>query len=205
MQMYKVFLNDLPIILSTTPDYGEKYTNLPIKKTSLKWLIHQIKLGAVLYVNLYHTNEKKLLKHLRKKLKVITAAGGLVYNQHGEILFIHRNGRWDLPKGGKKRFEKIEKAALREVEEETKVKNLKIVSFIQITYHIMKRKGKYRLKETYWYKMSTDYTGDLVPQKEEGITKVKWKSPKKTEKALAQSYANIKELFDDQTILEADK
>ena len=86
--MYKVFLNDLPIILSTTSNYGDKYTNFPIKKTNLKWLIRQIKQGAVLYVNLYHKDEKKLIKHLRRKLKVITAAGGLVYNDKNEALFI---------------------------------------------------------------------------------------------------------------------
>lgn len=202
--MYKVFLNDLPIILSTTSNFGERYTNFPIKKTNLKWLIRQIKQGAVLYVNLYHKNEKKLIKHLRRKLKVITAAGGLVYNEQDEVLFIYRNGRWDLPKGGKKRFEKIEHAAIREVEEETKVNNLKIEKFLQVTYHIMKRKGKYRLKETYWYKMSTSYNGKLTPQTEEGITKVKWKNAKKTEKALDKSYANIKELFVDQTISESE-
>lgn len=202
--MYKVFLNDLPIILSTKSNYGEKYTNFPIKKTNLKWLIRQIKQGAVLYVNLYHKNEKKLIKHLRRKLKVITAAGGLVYNDKGEALFIYRNGKWDLPKGGKKRFEKIEAAAIREVEEETKVRNLEIDQFLQVTYHIMKRKGKYRLKETYWYKMKTSFKGELVPQKEEGITKVKWKNAEKTDKALQKSYANIRELFIDQTIPESD-
>ncbi len=202
--MYKVFLNDLPIILSTTPNFGEKYTNFHIKKINLKWLIRQIKLGAVLYVNLYHKNEKKLIKSLRRKLKVITAAGGLVYNERGEALFIYRNGKWDLPKGGKKRFEKIEDAAIREVEEETKVEGLQIEDFLQVTYHIMKRKGKYRLKETYWYKMKTSYNGKLKPQKEEGITKVKWKNPEKTKKALQKSYANIKELFEDQTIIESD-
>lgn len=202
--MYKVFLNDLPIILSTTSNYGDKYTNFPIKKTNLKWLIRQIKQGAVLYVNLYHKDEKKLIKHLRRKLKVITAAGGLVYNDKNEALFIYRNGKWDLPKGSKKRFEKIEVAAIREVEEETRVENLKIEKFLQVTYHIMKRKNKYRLKETYWYKMKTSYTGELVPQKEEGITKVKWKNRNKTEKALLKSYANIRELFFDQTILESD-
>ena len=202
--MYKVFLNDLPIILSTKSNYGEKYTNFPIKKIKLKWLIRQIKQGAVLYVNLYHKNEKKLIKHLRRKLKVITAAGGLVYNDKDEVLFIFRNGKWDLPKGGKKRFEKIEDAAIREVKEETQVEDLKIEKFLQITYHIMKRKGKYRLKETYWYKMTTPYKGDLIPQTEEGITKVKWKNAKKSEKALQKSYANIRELFSDQTILESD-
>lgn len=198
--MYKVFLNDLPIILSTTSNYGQKYTNLPIKKTDLKWLIRQIKNGAVLYVNLYHENEKKLIKHLRRKLKVVTAGGGLVFNEEGEILFIFRNGKWDLPKGGKKRFEKIETAAMREVKEETGVQDLEIDRFLQVTYHIMKRNGKYRLKETYWYKMKTHSSAKLIPQKTEGITKAKWKNPDKIEKALVRSYANIRELFKHQVI-----
>lgn len=193
--MYKVFLNDIPIILSTEEDLGEAYTNLSIKKVNFKKLFKQIKKGELFYVNLFHKKEKKLLVHLKRKLKTITAGGGLVKNTKGEVLFIYRNGRWDLPKGGKKKFEKIEKAALREVEEETLVQNLKLGSLLQVTYHIMKRKGKYRLKETYWYEMTTNFEGKLTPQLEEGITEVCWKSPKKAQKALQNAYLNIKELF----------
>ncbi|MEI7526764.1 MAG: NUDIX domain-containing protein, partial [Mariniphaga sp.] len=40
--------------------------------------------------------------------KYIPAAGGLVKNEKGEFLFIHRLGFWDLPKG------KIDKKDLRE-------------------------------------------------------------------------------------------
>ncbi len=193
--MYKVFLNDIPIILSTEEDFGEAYTNLSIKKLNFKKLFKQIKKGELFYVNLFHKKEKKLLAHLKRKLKTITAGGGLVKNTKGEVLFIYRNGRWDLPKGGKKKFEKIEITALREVEEETLVKGLQLGELLQITYHIMKRKGKYRLKETYWYEMTTDFEGELTPQEEEGITKVCWKTPKKAEKALENAYQNIKELF----------
>lgn len=195
--MYKVFLNDIPIILSTKENYGEFYTNLPIKKVNFKKLLKSINNGELFYINLYHKKEKKLLYHLKRKLKTITAGGGLVKNANGEILFIYRNGRWDLPKGRKKRFEKIEDAAVREVEEETLVSGLKIEKLNQVTYHIMRRKGKYRLKETYWYDMTTNFEGELKPQKEEGITKVKWKSPNKAQKALENAYQNIKELFPD--------
>ncbi len=193
--MYKVFLNDIPIILSTQENYGEGYVNIPIKKVKIKSLIKDVKKGEIFYINLYHKKEEKLLKHLKKKLKTISAGGGLVINEDNKILFIFRNNRWDLPKGGKKRRETMEECAVREVMEETGVNQVTITKFLTVTYHIMKRKGKYKLKETFWFEMSSTCKNELMPQIEEGITKVKWKSPKKTQKALTNTYANIKELF----------
>ena len=43
--------------------------------------------------------------------------------------------------------------------------------------------------------MFSDYTGPLTPQEEEDIKKVKWKNFEKTQKALRDSYENIKLLF----------
>lgn len=193
--MYKVFINDVPIILSTQRKIGARYEAYPIKHVDFEKLIKEIESGKIQFVNLYHKKEEKLLKHLKKKLKLITAAGGLVFNQKKEVLFIHRKGRWDLPKGGVEKNESLEEAAIREVQEETGVKNLKITRFIDTTYHILKRKGKYKLKETYWFEMKTDYTGELVPQKAEGIKKAKWKNFDKTQIAIQNSYENIKLLF----------
>ena len=193
--MYKVFVNDIPIILSTKEDLGDKFTSIPIKEVKLKRIIKNINKGKVLYVNLFHPTKHKLLKHLKKKLPVVTAAGGLVYNPDNDILFIYRNGRWDLPKGKVEKHEAIEEAAIREVEEETGVKNLQIAEFLMKTYHIFKRNGKYKLKVTHWFKMTTEYTGPLEPEESEGITKVKWKDAEKAKKALTKSYANIKLLF----------
>jgi len=123
------------------------------------------------------------------------AGGGLVYNDKKQILFIYRNGKWDLPKGKIEKGEDIKTCAIREVEEETGVKDLTIKKFITKTYHVFRRNGKLKLKETYWYEMHTTYEGDLIPQENEGIKKVKWKSFQKTQKALEKSYANIKLLF----------
>lgn len=193
--MYKVFVNDTPIIFSTEKKIKGKHISIPLKMVKLKKLIKKIHNGKQLYVNLYHKNENKLLKHLKKKLPVVTAAGGMVFNEKNEILFIHRNGKWDLPKGKMEKKENIEETALREVEEETGVKNLEIVKPIQITYHIFKRSGKYKLKETHWFEMKTNYTGNLVPEESENITKAKWKDLNKSKKALDNCYANIKLLF----------
>ncbi|MFD1096675.1 NUDIX hydrolase [Salegentibacter chungangensis] len=193
--MYKVFVNDIPIILSTQKDFGENYTTFPLKSVKLKRLIKRINKGTIMYVNLYHPDENKLLKLLFKKIKVVTAAGGLVYNEAGEILFIYRNKRWDLPKGKTEKDETIESSAVREVEEETGVEGLEVTHFLRKTYHIFKRKGKFRLKVTHWYEMKTSYEGELRPEITEGIEKAVWKNPEKTRKALTKSYANIKMLF----------
>ncbi|CAM4045045.1 NUDIX hydrolase [Gillisia limnaea] len=193
--MYKVFVNDIPIILSTNKDIGNNYSSFPIKTVKLKQIIKRINEGELLYVNLYHDNEEKLLKHLMKKLKVVTAAGGMVYNDQKEILFIYRNKRWDLPKGKVEDGESLEESAIREVMEETGVRDLEIVRFLRKTYHVFKRKDKYRLKVTHWYEMYSPYTGDLIPEHAEGIKKAKWKNFAKSQKALTKSYSNIKLLF----------
>ncbi|QSS97362.1 NUDIX hydrolase [Psychroflexus sp. ALD_RP9] len=193
--MYKVFVNDVPIILSTDKVIDHRYLSLPIKGAKIKQLIKQIEKGELRHLHLYHKKEHKLLKHLKRKLKPIVAGGGKVFNQHGEILFIYRNKKWDLPKGKMEKGETIEDTAIREVEEETLVEGLQIVKPLEITYHVMKRKGKYRLKITHWYEMYTEYDGTLIPQRQEGITRVKWKNKKKAIKALQKSYANIKLLF----------
>ena len=52
------------------------------------------------------------------------AGGGKVYNPKNEILFIFRNGKWDLPKGKAEAKETINLTALREVEEETGITGL---------------------------------------------------------------------------------
>ena len=193
--MYKVFVNDIPIILSTEKEIGNNYKSIPLKKAKLKRIIKKITKGELFYVNLYHKNEKKLLKFLKKKLPVVVAAGGLVYNDKKEILFIYRNKKWDLPKGKIEKGEDIKACAVREVKEETGVKDVIVKKHIKTTYHVFKRGGKFKLKETFWYEMYSSYSGKLVPQENEGIEKVKWKDFQQTQKALNKSYENIKLLF----------
>lgn len=193
--MYKVFVDNTPIILSTDSTYGADHRSLPIKEVDMEKIIHQILSGEATKIHLYHKTEEKLFKHLQKKLPVVIAGGGKVFNAKNEILFIRRNGKWDLPKGKAEKKETIALTALREVEEETGVTGLEIIKFIRKTYHIFKRQGEYRLKITYWFEMKTDFGGVLVPQKNEGIDRVCWKNYKKTKKALGKSYANIRLLF----------
>jgi len=168
---------------------------MPIRKANMKEIITQLEQNPALKFHLYHKKESKLLKILHKKLPVVVAGGGKVYNKENKILFIKRNGFWDLPKGKTEKGESIEETSLREVEEETGVKGLEITRFLMKTYHVFKSHGKYKLKLTYWFEMKTDFKGELFPQEEESITKVKWKSAAKTTKALKNTYGTITQLF----------
>ena len=49
----------------------------------------------------------------------------------------------------------------------------------------------YRLKETHWYLMSTSYVGVLIPQLEEGITKVMFRSKASLKDVLQNTFSNI--------------
>ncbi|TPN84582.1 NUDIX hydrolase [Aquimarina algicola] len=196
--MYKVFVNNTPIILSTKKTI-EGYETISVKEVDFPMIIRDIlqkesKNEEAKY-HLYSKTEEKLLEHLYTKLPVVIAGGGKVYNANKQILFIRRNGKWDLPKGKAEKKEDMETAAIREVEEETGVKGLEITKFLYRTYHVFKRNGEFRLKVTYWFEMTTDYDGELIPQTNEGITKVKWKNKRKAKKALLDSYANIRQLF----------
>jgi 8-oxo-dGTP pyrophosphatase MutT (NUDIX family) len=129
--------------------------------------------------------------------KGVIAAGGWVKNDKGQLLIIERNGKLDMPKGKLGFHEKIEDCAVREVEEECKVKGLKITGAPTKTVHCYTVKGGFAIKTTYWYPMYTEHTKKLKPQKEEGITDVYWASPKKLRKKLAKmpSYNSLKAVF----------
>ena len=63
------------------------------------------------------------------------------------------------------------------------------------TYHTYNLKGDEILKRTYWYKMNTYFDGKLVPQIEEGITKVSWVEKDQIAKKMRSSYGNISDVL----------
>ena len=193
--MYKVFVNDKPIILTSEISEEKLYKTYPLKYVDLPKVVRDLKRGNNKGVYLYHKNKDKLLQKFLKKFPNVIAGGGKVYNAQGKVLFIFRNDKWDLPKGRIENNESIEEGAIREVEEETGVKGLTITKPLPTTYHIFKRNRRYKMKVTYWFKIYTSYDGELLPEASEGITKVKWLGKKKQAKALKNSCANIRELL----------
>ena len=192
--MYKVFVNDKPIILTSSLKKENNYPVYIFKNIVVDEIIYKLKKEKLKGVNLYSSNLKEDWKSFTKNFKVISAAGGLVLNQKKEILFIFRGKKWDLPKGRIEKGESIEETAVREVEEECGIKNLKIEKPLLTTYHIFYQKEN-RIKKTYWFLMHTNFRGKLTPQLEEGITEVVFKSESETNEALKSTYANIKLVY----------
>lgn len=199
--MYKVFVNDKPFFLTNEIVKETDFQFFLLESTDIKKLVINMFNNKIKKCYLYYPDERAILKKLKEKIPVQRAGGGLVYNKKGEVLFIFRNGKWDLPKGGKEKREKMKLTAMREVEEETGVNNLIITKKLQKTYHIFKRNGIYKLKITQWYEMKTDFVGTPVGQLEEGIEKVAWLNPEQIQEAMKNSYENIKLVFEEDQLV----
>ena len=191
--MYKVFFNQKPLILTNKIQYiSDTEPLLFIKYSSVTQIIKALKSSKNSKVFLYHKDMDKLWKGFKKKFPIVEAAGGLVKRTDNKLLFIFRNNKWDLPKGGVEKKELIIDAAKREVTEETGVADIIVEKKISETYHIFKKGKRFRLKKTYWFKMSTTYMGKTKPQTEEGIEKTKWVSNKNIEDILNDAFENIR-------------
>ena len=193
--MLQIFYKEKPIIIS---DKKSDLKNSLIIDPELVENLDLLKLLTKKKINSIgvFSNEFELIINIfKKKFPEIIAAGGKVINNKSEILFIYRNKKWDLPKGKAEKNEIISETALREVEEETGIKNLSIIKPLGKTYHIFKRGGKYHLKTTYWFEMKSDFNGKFKPQKKEGITRVEWIGIENLASVLPKSYANIRLLI----------
>lgn len=193
--MYKVFVNDSPIIITSSQKKENNFPVYILANIVLEEVIHKLRNKKNKGINLYTPDLEKGWKFFLSKIDVVSAAGGLVLNDKDEFLFIYRGGKWDLPKGRIEKGESIEETAIREVEEECGIFNLQLVKPLLTTYHIYFQKEN-KLKETYWFLMHSNYDKELVPQLEEGITKVVFKNKEQVAKALKNTYKNIELVYD---------
>lgn len=190
--MYKVFVNDKPIILT---DSLKNTNNFPVyifNEVVIDEIIHKLKKGKTSGVNLFCSDIEQAWENFQKNFKVVVAGGGLVVNPDDGILFIYRSNVWDLPKGRVEEGESIEETAVREVEEECGISNLELQSYLITTYHLFFMDNILQMKVTHWYFMKSDFYENLTPQLEEGITKVVFKNKKQVAEAQKNTYANIK-------------
>ena len=212
----KIVINSIPIIVETE-NYNPRDVQFEIGIDSKKDLRTKNMKGHVLVNNsnvdwlekfLEKLGENKLKKlksitfrtkdvtlfeeYISKQLKQIDAAGGLVVKGN-QILMIFRLGKWDLPKGKLEKGETIEEGALREVEEECGVK-VRIIDELDESWHTYYRKKKLHIKRTYWYVMECLDDAKMMPQIEEDIEKVEWKTEKQANKLLEDTYKNIQKV-----------
>jgi 8-oxo-dGTP pyrophosphatase MutT (NUDIX family) len=190
--MYKVFVNDKPIILTDSLKNDNTFPLYNFNEIVTEEVLHKLQRGNFQGVNLFCRNLTKDWNIFLKDFKVMKAGGGLVINENKDLLFILRANIWDLPKGGVEKDESIEETAIREVEEECGVYGLSIIKPLLTTHHVFYYDEIRRLKVTDWFLMHTKYQEKMIPQLEEGITEVVFKNKEQVATALINSFANIK-------------
>jgi 8-oxo-dGTP pyrophosphatase MutT (NUDIX family) len=140
---------------------------------------------------LVFNSEMALTSFISTHFLSITAAGGIVIDPAGKLLFIFRRGKWDLPKGKMEANENVEFCAQREIEEETGLRNLILQQKLTDTYHVYPEKDSMVLKISHWYLFRIQDSQQTTPQVEEDITEVRWFGKDELEIPLSNSYQNI--------------
>lgn len=204
--MYKICYNDKVIKLAHTnldahlpaSDKTHLIVHYPGRvKFILQYLDNLEKNENLKHLYILAPDVEALKKDFFSQFKIVEAAGGLVINKQGEVLFIFRRGHWDLPKGKMEESETKRRTAKREVMEETGLSSVKVIHKLTNTYHIYRGQTskKRRLKPSYWFLMYTTEK-KVTPQKEEDIEEVAWK---KLTAELIQDidpiYSNIKDVL----------
>lgn len=211
--MFKIYIGNVAVHLctqDTEQQVGQNPHTLHVTyrtKYDLKDIIKYIETNTQLQDVFISGSDIALVrKDFFGQYKILAAAGGLVKNNAGEVLFIYRNNRWDLPKGKVEKDEAIEDAAKREVCEETGLlaEHLQINKPIflgntqqNITCHTYFEKGTKILKLIYWYDMTCANAIGLKPQEEEGIKEVRFVLPEniKQENYLQNTFPSIRDVL----------
>ncbi|MBS1920591.1 MAG: NUDIX domain-containing protein [Bacteroidetes bacterium] len=178
----KIFFNDRPLFLCDAMDetmqpmihHDDIVFIDELNAHTIKTIIHEMQQPRVHAGVFYHKDLPELKKAFFKKFTLVTAAGGLVYNEKKDVLLIFRRGKWDLPKGKMEKGESPEDCAIREVREETGLQKIKLDKFFTLTYHTYHEGTHFILKESHWFLMKTKSDQPLTPQTEEEIIEIKW-------------------------------
>ncbi|MFT3844051.1 MAG: NUDIX hydrolase [Lacibacter sp.] len=199
----KIYFGEKPVFLCNEVDETiREYMHHPdavfideITGPAIKSLLHEIVKDEFHAGILLDNDLEKLKKAFFKHFIPVTAAGGVVENEKGEVLLIFRRGKWDLPKGKLDKGESIEQCAVREVEEETGLTNIQLKKLLTITYHTYDEFGKHMLKDSHWYKMKVKGSQNITPQTEEEIIEVKWVKKKDLKDYFSNTFPSVKDVL----------
>ncbi len=205
--MYKVFIENRPICFTEKNQKGTDVINIP--SSELKSMIEVMNnkletFGLEKRIFIVCKKVQEEVDRLFKDFDKVEAAGGIVRRKK-RLLFIKRNGIWDIPKGKLEDNEDLEICAVREIEEECGIVGPDIEGELGVTYHTYFYHGIPTIKKTYWYYLSYKGPKALVPQTEEGIEKVKWFKFKDLEKVRENTYQTIREVIEHYVLLEGDR
>lgn len=204
--MYKIYINDTKIVLLPSkniqkPEKEDKKHIVARYTGKVNHLLSFVdmceKTDRHQSITIHSLNYDKLVADFEGIYKIVEAAGGVVINERNQILFIHRRGSWDLPKGKMEGKETRRAAAKREVEEETGVKKLQLDKKLIVTKHTYRNKSDKRcIKLTHWYLMFAKKQ-KLTPQTEEDIERVEWMTLDKFYSKKRIVYKNINNVLDE--------
>jgi len=198
--MYKVFIENKPLyFVESTKDLPKDtfflFGGLDQNQVESITKVYKEKNNSLIFAVVAKNTLKAMLKSF-SHYQYIEAAGGIVEKKkNGMLLFIKRNGFWDIPKGKLEKNEDGIAGAKREIEEECGISGLKFRKNICSTYHTYEHKGKMVLKKTYWFAFLYAGKEKLTAQTEEGITKVKWFEVDNLFKIRKNTFASIAEVL----------
>ena len=199
----KIYINNKPLILTTD---SEAYIAanpvasgyLPLEGAfprNFRLALQHIGKPGTMGAIIEDFSQESLQDELHDLFTPIDAGGGVVMNEHNEVLMIYRRGKWDLPKGKRDDGEEISACALREVSEETGLHKLKLGEKICDTYHVYSQHKQNLLKRTAWYKMKGTVKEEPKPQAEENIIEAKWVKQEELPLVVYKSYEAIREVM----------
>lgn len=195
----KIYFGDKPLFLCDAVDetvqpyihHDDAVFIDELNSHTVKSMVHEMEQPEIHAGVFYHPSLEELKKAFFKKFIFIQAAGGLVMNEKKEILVIFRRGKWDLPKGKLDKGETLEDCAVREVEEETGLTNVKLISPLTITYHTYHEGARFILKASHWYNMKVSGEQKLVPQTKEDIHDIKWVKADELKQYMKNSFPSV--------------
>jgi len=200
----KIYFDDKPLFLcdnvdATLQPYVHHDDTVFIDELNLhtvKSMIHEMQDTSVHAGVFFHKDLKELKDAFFKKFTLIKAAGGVVLNENKEVLMMFRRGKWDIPKEKIDKKESFEDCAIRETEEETGLKKIKMISPLITTYHTYHEGSKFVLKETRWFTMKVSGEQKLLPQAAEQITKLEWVGKNDLKKYLQNSFPSVNDVLE---------
>jgi 8-oxo-dGTP pyrophosphatase MutT (NUDIX family) len=161
---------------------------------TVKTMIYEMQQDNIYGGVFLHEDLDELLNAFKQTLKLVQAAGGFVQHKDSALL-IFRRGKWDLPKGKLDEGEDLETCAVREIQEETGLKNVKIIKPLTVTYHTYHEGDQFILKESHWFLMQALKKEKLAPQTEEGIDECKWVKIKDLASYTTNTHFSILDVF----------
>lgn len=165
---------------------------------SLSALLHPIlRNQPSKHIHLFSSDLHSLISRFESSFDLLDAGGGLVFDESSSLLLIYRRGHWDFPKGKRELDETPKACAIREVQEETGVEILRLLSDGVVVRHCYSEGDRNILKFTTWFKMLAKGERPLlIPQTEEDIEQCIWCDLEEAKrKVLKGGYLSLQDLI----------